>query len=223
MELGKLTEESAIDKPAYKAVAKAHGKFIFRRRIARLASAISTLIPPGAKTVLDVGSGSGEVALAIQQLKPSLAFTGLDVLVRDHTAIPTQSFDGVRLPCADKSFDVVILVDVLHHSREPIPLLSECARVAKTAVIIKDHYSENWFDHAVLRVMDWVGNASHNVRLEYRYFSAAEWDGLYQKASLTPSQTLRRIDLYPFPASLVFERHLHFVSALRPASISEQQ
>jgi ubiquinone/menaquinone biosynthesis C-methylase UbiE len=168
MELGELSEESAIDKPAYKAVAKAHGKFIFRRRILRLARAISSLIPTGATTVLDVGSGSGEVALALQQLKPSLSLTGMDVLVRDQTAIPTQAFDGVTLPCANKSFDIVILVDVLHHSHEPIPLLAECARVAKQFVIIKDHYSENWFDHVVLRVMDWIGNASHKVRLEYR-------------------------------------------------------
>lgn len=215
--MGNLTEKSSIDQPAFKAVAKLHGKFVFSRRMQKLAFGIHSLIPAGYRTVLDVGSGSGEVARSLQGLDPSLETTGLDVLVRDETAIPTTVFDGENIPFPNQSFDVILLIDVLHHSSNPTSLLAECARVAKNLVIIKDHYSECWWDHAVLRVMDWVGNASHDVHLEYRYLSSKQWAALYDRVSLRPVQTLTKINLYPFPLSRLFERHLHFMCALRPS------
>ena len=216
--LSHLTEKSAIDKPTFKMVAKIHGKFVFGRRVMRLANGIASLIPPGCKTVLDVGSGSGEVAAYLKELAPSLSMTGVDVLVREQTAIPTKSFDGVTLPFPNKSFDVVLLIDVIHHSQKPNELLRDCARVAKRAVIIKDHLQKNRFDHYVLSVMDWAGNASHGVQREDRYFSAQEWADLYQKGSLNLIRTQQRLDLYPFPFSLLIERHLHFMSLLQPQS-----
>ena len=91
-----------------------------RRRV--LVERISSLIPAGS-TVLDVGTGDGTIAAAIQEAKPGITLSGIDVLVRSGAAIPVAPFDGVKIPYADNSFDVVLFVDVLHHTLGPQALL----------------------------------------------------------------------------------------------------
>ena len=124
---------------------------------------------------------------------------------------------------ADASVDAVLLVDVLHHADDPIRLLTEAARVARQAIIIKDHIQAGWFDRQTLRLMDWTGNA-------------VAWRGtalqLLVRPGSGPSRSQRigaaieswntDLRLYPWPASALFDRSLHFVArvgagpALRP-------
>lgn len=198
------------------AVGTLHGKLVFGRRVARLGRAIAAFVPPGSRTLLDVGAGSGDVAAFVTSSIRDLDATGVDVLVRPDPRIPVGAFDGVHVPRADASVDVVLLVDVLHHAAQPEALLAECARVAARRVIVKDHIQRNAWDRLTLRFMDWVGNSPHGVRLEYRYFDDAAWSRALEGARLREEERSDRIGLYPFPASLVFERHLHFVAALAP-------
>ena len=137
---------------------------------------------------------------------------------RPTTHIPVTLFDGTVIPHEDNSFDVVSFVDVLHHTDDPEALLKEASRVARRAVIIKDHLSENWFDEITLRFMDWVGNAPHGVVLPYNYGSRADWSCWFEAAKLEAEEFETRVPLYPMPASAVFGRKLHFVARLTPKS-----
>jgi len=105
---------------------------------------------------------------------------------------------------------------VLHHTEDPFVLLSEAARVARQAVILKDHLSENLLDHATLRLMDWVGNAPHGVVLPYNYASRATWMDWFDKAGLDIASFETSVPLYPAPLSWIFGRKLHFVARLSP-------
>jgi SAM-dependent methyltransferase len=110
---------------------------------------------------------------------------GIDIMARPTSHIPVDIFDGQTIPHPDKSFDIVSFVDVLHHTDDPSVLLKEAARVARKAVILKDHFSENGIDHLTLRFMDWVGNAPHGVVLPYNYASRARnGQGWYAEAGL---------------------------------------
>ena len=147
--------------------------------------------------------------------KPGLTFHGIDVLIRPHTHIPVQLFDGRTIPAADDAFDWVTIVDVLHHTDDPGLLVAEAARVARKGVIIKDHLREGFAAHATLRFMDWVGNKGHDVRLPYNYLNRAEWDAVFARAGIQARTWREALSLYPFPASLVFDRGLHFIATLR--------
>ena len=94
-------------------------------------------------------------------------------------------------------------------------MLAECVRVARRAVIVKDHYCNNQFDNARLRFMDWVGNRSHGVRLPYNYLSRRQWRTLYGDLGLFSDVTLETLKLYPIPFRWVFDAQLHFVARLR--------
>jgi SAM-dependent methyltransferase len=139
---------------------------------------------------------------------------GIEVLTRPQAAIPIRIFDGVRVPYADGSVDVVLLVDVLHHTDDPGLLLRESARVARSAILIKDHLREGIGARLTLRAMDWVGNARHGVRLPYNYWSRAEWQRAFSRLGLAVREWHSSLGLYPMPASLVFDRSLHFVAVL---------
>lgn len=191
-----------------------HGALIFGRRVEALADALARAIPPGPARVLDLGCGDGQVAVALMRRRPELTLEGVDVLVRPVTHIPVTQYDGVTLPFATGSFDHVTIVDVLHHTDDPGAVLVEAARVAAKSVVVKDHLREGWLARPVLRLMDWVGNRGHDVRLPYNYLDDEEWQAAFARADVVEGDRQERLGLYPAPLSWIFERRLHFVSRL---------
>ena len=196
-----------------------HGRLIFGRRVQALADNIAEMIPDGAATLLDVGCGDGTLARSITQHRPGLRATGAEIRARPYTAIPVREFDGRILPFADRSHDVVMLVDVLHHAEEPTLLIREAGRVASRAVIIKDHLTGAWLSNERLRLMDWVGNIGHGVPLRYAYWSPAQWSDAFREAGLEEVDRRERLGLYGPALRWLFERRLHFVSRLVPTGI----
>ena len=197
-------------------VGSLHGKHVFGRRVEVLSRHLAELLPRGART-LDVGCGDGSIDRRVMERRPDLAIEGVDVLVRPSTQIPVRAFDGRTLPAATGSYDAVTLVDVLHHAEDPRHLLAEAARVARLAVVVKDHYREGLLAGPVLRLMDWVGNAHHGVELRYDYWTESEWETAFRESGLAPTERRRHLGLYAWPARLVFERRLHFAARLEPS------
>jgi SAM-dependent methyltransferase len=190
---------------------------VFDRRVAVLTKLIAPLLPERAR-VLDIGAGDLDVGSPLEEQLRDRAVAGADVLVRAETHIPVSRFDGVRLPFADGAFDAALLVDVVHHADEPETLLAEARRVVTQRVIVKDHTAEGPLAHATLRFMDRVGNRRYDVALPYGYWTKAGWAEALGRAGLALESWNARLGLYPWPASLAFERSLHFLAALRPAA-----
>lgn len=194
-----------------------HSMGVHDRRVRVLAGALVDLLPANAR-LLDIGCGDGRLAALIRSLRPDVAVEGVDVLVRPETAIPVTAFDGRVLPFADDTFDAVMMIDVLHHAENPAALLAEAQRVARQVVLIKDHRRNGLFADATLRFMDWVGNARHGVALPYTFWSEAQWRETFAQVGLTVEVWHTRLGLYPWPASLLFDRALHFVTRLQVRS-----
>jgi SAM-dependent methyltransferase len=139
---------------------------------------------------------------------------GVDVLVRDDALIEVEAFDGERLPAAEDDFDVVLFVDVLHHTDHARPLLREARRVAKRWVVVKDHTRNGLLAGPTLRLMDRVGNARHGVALPFHYWSEATWHRVLAEEGFEIDRWQGSLGLYPFPSNLLFDRHLHFIARL---------
>jgi SAM-dependent methyltransferase len=192
-----------------------HHKAVFGRRVTVLASHLVTALTD-CGTVLDLGCGDGSVAAQMLHHRPDLRVTGIDVLVRPETSIPVAPFDGRTIPFGDSSFDAVTLVDVLHHVADPEPLLREAARVTRNTVVVKDHLADEVLARPTLRLMDWFGNASHGVALPYNYWTRDRWAQALDTTGLTITHRVDTLGLYPMPASLIFDRGMHFVWRLEP-------
>jgi len=192
---------------------KVHKKCVFDRRVNVLSKHFAGLIPADAK-VLDVGCGDGLLAHLISQLRPDLTIFGIDVVERKASYFPVTMFDGKTIPYPDKSFDVVIFVDVLHHTSDPGKLLREASRIASERVLIKDHCEDAFLGRTTLLFMDWIGNIHQGVALPYNYWSKKQWLESFNTLKLEVSSWKTKLDLYPKPASYFFDRSLHFIADL---------
>jgi SAM-dependent methyltransferase len=194
-------------------IEKLHSGLVYDRRVRTLVARLSELLPGDAK-VLDVGCGDGLVDKLIMENRPDVSISGVDVLIRPKPHILVKQFDGHSLPFEDMSFDAVLFVDVLHHTEDPAILLKEAARVARQAVVIKDHLENGLWDRLILRFMDWVGNAHHGVVLPYNYWPEWHWRKAFATVGLQVDTMTTHLGLYIFPFSLLFDRRLHFVARL---------
>jgi SAM-dependent methyltransferase len=196
------------------AIETIHERYVKSRRVEVLAEHFAELLPERT-SVLDVGCGDGGLAHAILERKPDLSFTGIDPLVREAAAIPVEPFDGEHIPFEDRSFEYVLLADVLHHTDDPLVLMREAARVASEGVLIKDHLMQGLFARTTLRFMDCVGNRRFGVSLPHNYWAPAEWEAAFSELGLTKESWITRLGLYPPWANWWFGRGLHFVARLR--------
>lgn len=192
-----------------------HGKFVFGRRVNRLADHLADLIPKDV-SVIDVGCGDGALGHRIMKTRPDIRLQGAEVMLRPKTHIPVEVFDGEVLPFGAGDYDVVLLVDVLHHLENPQVLLREASRVARSGVVIKDHLKEGLLADWTLRFMDQVGNARYRIPLPYTFWTRSHWQAGFEDAGLTVAEWRENLQLYPPPASWLFDRSLHFMALLIP-------
>ncbi len=190
-----------------------HGLLVHARRARVIAETIAPWLPAEG-LVIDVGCGDGAVAAHLLAHRPGLRIEGYDVMGRADGAIPIHTFDGHRLPLADRSVDAVVLVDVLHHCESPGDMLKEALRVSRGAIVIKDHRLGHPAARALLAAMDWVGNRPHGVVLPYSYWSEQQWRSEWSVLGLHPARYQSRLGLYPFPFSVLFDTGLHFAALL---------
>jgi len=193
-----------------------HARYVHDRRSRILSGHLASIIPDGCR-VLDVGSGDGLLGKLIFQLRPDIIISGIDVLTRPLTHIPTEEYDGKTIPYVNDSFDVVIFIDVLHHTTDPMILLREAKRVARSSIVIKDHLVDALFARQTLSFMDRVGNARHGISLPYNYWSREKWLDAFNTLGLKAETWTTKLALYPLPASWIFDRSLHFVTRLQIA------
>lgn len=88
-------------------------------------------------SMLDVGTGDGMVTWAIKDYFDRIQLLDVVNYLDPRAKLPFHRYDeGERIPEPDRSFDTVILTNVLHHSLDPMHLLRESCRVTGQRLII---------------------------------------------------------------------------------------
>jgi len=188
-----------------------HEYGVLPRRAERLAQLLAEVIPLNS-SVLDVGSGDGRIDNLLLQQRSDLKLQGVEVTSRTQTGFAVTYFDGVSLPFEKHSFDVVMFVDVLHHTNDPLVLLREAVRVARKAIVLKDHNLQGLLSGTRLKFMDYVGNARHGVALPFNYWTQKQWSEAESSLGLLHKQQIGDLKLYPWPADYIFGANLHFIA-----------
>ena len=91
--------------------------------------------------ILDFGCGLGGVSEKL--VSDGHDVVSLDVRDISLTDVKPVIYDGKKIPFKDDSFDVVLVLTVLHHTPDPEKLLKEIRRVAGRVVVIEDVY-DSW-------------------------------------------------------------------------------
>jgi SAM-dependent methyltransferase len=115
----------------------------------------------GCRSVLEVGVGTGRVAVPL--IGAGYEASGMDVsrgmMERARAKGVANLFlaDGMRAPFRDGSFDAVMLVHVIHVLEDPLSVLREGARVARSGVFALVRMRP---DRSLLSPMPWSAGAS---------------------------------------------------------------
>lgn len=192
---------------------RVHETYIRRQRGGVLSAHLAPLFAHGT-SVLDVGCGDGLLTWRLSQLRPDLSLQGLEVSPRETTLLPVRSFDGRTFPIETAGVDAVLFVDTLHHAAEPMRLLREAVRVARQAIVIKDHACDGLLAGVTLRFMDRVSNRRFHVATPGTYWPKRRWFEVFEELGLRLTNWRQRLGLYPWPANYVFDRSLHFIARL---------
>jgi SAM-dependent methyltransferase len=191
-----------------------HERYVVGRRASVLSRHVANLLPRDAE-VLDVGCGDGLLASLILKLRPDTRVRGVDVLSRPYTHVPVDLYDGRHIPFPDSSVDVVMFVDVLHHTHNQLELLREALRVARKGLIVKDHTRDGLFAGTTLKWMDYLGNARHGVAVPGNYWPEAKWRQVFSALNGEILFWNNRLDIYPMPTRWMFDRSLHFLAHVK--------
>ena len=151
-------------------------------------------------TVLDVGCGDGLLLTLLKQ--KGIIAEGVDIspegvakCVAAGFVAKVHSVDG-PLPYQDRSFDTVVLLDVLEHVYDPAVVLREVARVARMQVIV----SVPNFSSLPARLQTLHGEVPENNRPHkghVYWFNDAVLRGVVHDAGLA-IETLRMNTFSPF-------------------------
>lgn len=154
-----------------------------------------------ADRVLDVGAGN---CLLCQELSRR----GYDVIPVDvknlsfvDDIVPV-AYDGTALPFGDDSFDVALVITVLHHAPDPNAVLAEAKRVAKRIIVIEEIY-ENAFEKYLTYAIDSLFNLQFFSHPRSNRTDAA-WRETFRRLRLDVSAAV-------FSRSLVLLRRVTYV------------
>ena len=191
---------------------KAMHRPVYRSRLRVLTARILPHLHPGDR-VLDVGCGNGTLGRALMDspaCPKGVQVEGLERVVRGGEPITVHGYDGVTIPFPDGTFDVVIVADVLHHEPNPDRLMSECARVSRRAVIIKDHQVKGLLAQSRISFIDWAANAPYGVPCLYRYNTPKQWKAVPGSLGLEVAEEAVSMKLYPWYLNFFFGGALQY-------------
>lgn len=123
---------------------------IERRMVDGFAHALERSLPSSARRVLEVGCGEGRQLRAIGRRFPSASLVGIDLpdveLVEawDDVESAMVQASALSLPFADKSFDLVLALEVLEHLPDPRQALQEIARVGSGVLVASVPWEPVW-------------------------------------------------------------------------------
>lgn len=167
-------------------------------------------------TLLDIGCGDMKITKILAEQNEQLQTVGADIYPNTKQWKNYVFFDGKTLPIADKSFDVVLFSDVLHHDSENLDQLLKEAKRVGNFIIIKDHFEYGFFSRSLLQLADIVGNYGYGVSIPKRYFTKKRFQELLKKHQLTEIKQQCPVYLYnhlPL-VKYIFKGKYQFVSVI---------
>jgi ubiquinone/menaquinone biosynthesis C-methylase UbiE len=134
--------------------------------------------------VLDVGAGNCILCQELGRLGYHVVPVDLQNLSFVDEIVPI-TYDGTTLPFGNDSFDVALVITVLHHAPDPDAILAEVMRVARRIIVIEEIYEnrvEKYFTYAVdsLFNLEFFGHP-HSNRTD------SEWRKAFKKLRLDVS------------------------------------
>lgn len=126
--------------------------------------------------VLDLGLGYGFIAENLKN--QGIDIIGADINDYNQTDIKNHIYRGT-LPFKSNQFDVVLLIDTLHHSDDEQLLLSEANRVGKRLIVLEPVYT-NSIQHFLMDLHDFLSTFRYNELNRANFKTKKQWLNIFE-------------------------------------------
>ena len=128
--------------------------------------------------LLDLGSGDGYIAE--QLLQKNLDITKIDVENNDKFGENITLYDGKTLPYRNKSFDLVMVNFILHHTHNLLNILQEVIISNKYIIIIEDI-----IDPYIDKILSTIHAITYDgIDYKNNFHSSQEWNQIFSDLNL---------------------------------------
>ncbi|MEX0996550.1 MAG: class I SAM-dependent methyltransferase [Flavobacteriaceae bacterium] len=133
-------------------------------------------------SIIDIGTGSGQFSLVLKENGHQV--TSVDVKDKTNTNLITPTvYDGEKLPFDNNSFDISMLITVMHHCPNPENVFEEAVRVSKNRIfVLEDVYS-----NLVMKYLTWWMDSLMNLEFfghPHTNKSERVWEALFKENNL---------------------------------------
>lgn len=172
---------------------------IYQRAAQKMCLDCQDFIQKGSK-ILDLGCGSGIIGMTFQDYFQAKVI-GVDIKDSRIVPLPFKIINGKSLPFPEKSFDIVLINYVLHHSGDPILLLKEAKRVAKDKIVIYEDLPEGFLSKLRCKIHGVSFNKFFKIKNRPSFKPEREWEKVFKKIGLNIIFK-RRINNFPVKKEL---------------------
>ncbi len=170
----------ATDILVFPNIRRKNGEAMFIASVERLLAKFQYFLDPKDR-ILDLGSGTCMFTRILRS--KGYDITPVDIKNKSYYADVTPIiYDGENLPFKRNSFDVCILIAVLHHTKNPEAVLKEAMRTSRKIILLEDIYTNifqkyyTFFIDSLLN-KEFIGHPHSNKR-------DREWHKLFKKLNL---------------------------------------
>ena len=171
----------------------------YQRAAQRMCLDCQDFIQKGSK-ILDLGCGSGIAGKSFQKFFQAEVI-GADVQDNRIYPIPFELIDGKKLPFPEKSFDVVLISYVLHHSEDPTLLLKEAKRVTRDKIVIYEDLPEGFLSRIICKIHGISFDKIFRNQSQTSFELGEEWEKIFREIRLN-TILKKRINNFPVKKEL---------------------
>ena len=165
--------------------------------------------------VLDFGCGSMEISKKLQYKKYIKQIVGSDIFKHKFVSKKMMYLDNEKLFKSKKRFDVIFVVDVLHHiGIENAHRIIRKLYKHSDKIIIKDHFEHGFFSRSLLRFVDFYANYGYGVNVPSKYFNKNSWQNTITKSKSKELFYKDNFQQHDGIFNIILNKKHHFVSII---------
>ncbi len=132
--------------------------------------------------IIDIGTGSGQFSLVLKE--DGHQVTSVDIKDKTNTNLITPTvYEGEMLPFDTNSFEISMLITVLHHCPNPEKVFQEAVRVSKSRIFVLEDVYSNF----VMKYLTWWMDSLMNLEFighPHTNKSEHDWECLFKENNL---------------------------------------
>ena len=166
--------------------------------------------------ILDYGCGSMEISKKLEEKNYVKSIVGSDIFNHSYKSKKLTYISNEKLFKENEKFDVIFVVDVLHHVgiNNAHKIINKLSKLSKI-IIIKDHFEYGFFSRQLLRFVDFYANYGYGVNVPKKYFNKNKWKKTLIKSNSKEIFRKNNFQQHDGLFNLILNKKHHFVSMIK--------